>query len=514
MPRNDIQIRAGVEDNTAPGLSSIKGGITSLINPATLATAAIGGIVAGIGASVSKFAAAGDELHKMNIRTGISVRELSRLKFATDQSGTSLDRVADAMKDLGNQLATAADGSEEARRNFENLGLDVDELLNLNAEERFHAIADAVASIEDPALAAGRAQKIMGESVIALLPLLREGSEGIRSLGDEAERVGGVFTQEEANNAAAYTDALGRMNTGFDSLIRTVGAEFAPLLADLFDIITEGIPVVTDFIKLALTPLAAGLEGAIAIVRLFTDDTEDELRRQRSDWQGYYGEILEGFQLNQAGLTQAARQGAFDRALIAYQEQTETLRTRRDAAQRQLDRLGPLPGVGTAASARNAARARLSEEITSINAGLGIDRPRVTDFFPNFGREEDQLSAVGTFNPASAAAGSYDPNRGPRTSADYALRAIVNALSSAGGGGGGATGGRGGGFGGGGSGGGGSGGNYGTIEVGTAQSGSRQSLNQVAITIQGSVLDEGGFLEAIRRAFRVAEDRGIQLQEA
>ena len=57
-------------------------------------------VVRGLARTVSSVAARGDELAKMSRRSGLSVELLSRLKFAAEQSGSTLETVADAVKTL------------------------------------------------------------------------------------------------------------------------------------------------------------------------------------------------------------------------------------------------------------------------------------------------------------------------------------------------------------------------------------------------------------------------------
>ena len=74
-------------------------------------------------ASLKVFADTGSQLHDLSKRTGISVRSLSELRFAAEQSGTSLEAIG-----------TAA-------RNMQRNGLD---------PRTFDQVAARIAAIQDP----------------------------------------------------------------------------------------------------------------------------------------------------------------------------------------------------------------------------------------------------------------------------------------------------------------------------------------------------------------------------
>jgi len=220
-------------------------------------------------AATKAFADAGDKLNKMAIRTGFTVEQLSALDFAAQQSGSSIDDVANAVLKMNRRLGriTEGQGSGQQVAALEALGLSAEKLQNMNAEERFLALADAMASYGDNAAAAGLAQRAFGTTVDRILPLLLEGREGIRRLTDEARELGIVLTTEDAQAAADLTDAWGRLTKSLKMAVIQIGAALAPALEEIADWMTKvGKPVI-DWIKenrkLVVT-IAAVAAGAVA----------------------------------------------------------------------------------------------------------------------------------------------------------------------------------------------------------------------------------------------------------
>lgn len=179
--------------------------------------------------AVAKFASAGDQLHKMSLRAGMSVEALSELKFAAEQSGASIEDLGAVIQKMNRRVGrvTAGAGSSVETKALEELGLSVEKLRSMNPEERFLAIADAMANYGDNAAAAGLAQRAFGTGVDKLLPLIFAGKDGIEALRKEARDLGITLSTEDAEAAAELTDQLNRMKQTVVSVAFEVGRTLA-----------------------------------------------------------------------------------------------------------------------------------------------------------------------------------------------------------------------------------------------------------------------------------------------
>jgi len=189
-------------------------------------TGAGAAMLAPLTAAVKSFASQGDELDKMAQRTGVAAGSLAELGFAAEQSGADLNAVEGAVLKMNRRLGriTVGQGSGQQVKAMEELGLSVEQLNKMNPEERFLALADAMARYGDDAAAAGLAQRAFGTGVDAILPLLTQGRQGIEALRAEARDLGIVPTQEEVANAAKVTDALNRVRRVVKAMVFDVGA--------------------------------------------------------------------------------------------------------------------------------------------------------------------------------------------------------------------------------------------------------------------------------------------------
>lgn len=218
----------------------------------------IGLRTAGLGAAITaplllaakQFANVGDNLNKMSIRTGIAAEDLSQLGFAAEQSGSSLDELAAATLRMNRRLGriTAGQASKTQEEALESLGLSAERLQQLSPEERLFAIADAMAGMSDQAEAAGLAQRAFGTQVDKILPLLLQGSDGIRALKQEAKDLGLTLSTEDAQAAADLTDAMNRVVSVVKRAAVAVGSALAPILEKTADLILSVAKPVREWI--------------------------------------------------------------------------------------------------------------------------------------------------------------------------------------------------------------------------------------------------------------------------
>ncbi len=208
-----------------------------------MATAVIGGAIA----SVKAYADMGSAVYDMSKRTGFSTESLSELKYAAEQTGTSLGGLEVGIRRMSSVIVDASTGTNASSKAIELLGFTVQDLKGMKPEDQFMKIALALASIKDPTLKSATAVDIFGRSGTDLLPLLAEGADGISRLRKEAHDLGIVFDEEAAASADRLGDDLNKLNKQIEGLKFTVAKELAPSVEYL-------IPLLSGWAK-ALGPI-------------------------------------------------------------------------------------------------------------------------------------------------------------------------------------------------------------------------------------------------------------------
>ncbi len=193
-------------------------------------TAAGAVVTATLGLMVKSYISAGDEVHKMALRTGLSTEALSELKYAADISGTSLATVEKGVKKMASSIGEAKLGLKTYTDAFALIGLQVEELDGLNPEEQFMKMAAGIASIIDPTDRAYAAQKLLGRAGTELLPLFAEGADGLANLRQKAIDMGLSISGPAAQGAADLNDAITTLKGSVSGLTMSIGAQLAPII--------------------------------------------------------------------------------------------------------------------------------------------------------------------------------------------------------------------------------------------------------------------------------------------
>lgn len=196
-----------------------------------------------------QFGIAGTAAAALAVSTGLSVRSVTELGYAAEQSGASVETVASAVESVNNGLLEAAAGSKSAAAGFEQLGFDVDNLSKLGAEDRFIALGVAIAKIEDPLDRAAAASKVFGTSNQSLIGMFSKGTAGINEMRQEAERLGLVMTGPQAASAKLLTEAYKAVQDSLTGLWRTLGAAVAPQLAATAQDMASVVKAVTAWVR-------------------------------------------------------------------------------------------------------------------------------------------------------------------------------------------------------------------------------------------------------------------------
>lgn len=172
-------------------------------------------------------------------KLGITTEALTKLQYAAKISDVSQQALEGGLKKLTVTLTNAQDPASKAAQYLSALGLSARELIALPADQQLGRIGDALNNVENQSQRAAIAQKIFGKAGMDLLPVLAEGSAGIRSLGEEAGRLGVVISGDLAARAGLFNDNLDRLKSAASGLGLAVADELLGPMNDLSEQLIE-----------------------------------------------------------------------------------------------------------------------------------------------------------------------------------------------------------------------------------------------------------------------------------
>ncbi len=226
-----------------------------------------------LGKSALDFAAFGAELQHASERTGATVEALSALSFAAHQSGASFEDLEVGIKKMQKTLGEAELGSAEAQKALGKLGVTMGELKGKTPDEQLIRLADGAAGLANDALRTDAAMAVFGRGGAALIPLLRQGADGIRQMKQEAEDLGVVMSSQSAQDATRMTEAIGKLKAQLHAAWISIGAALAPALTQLAGEMKNALKSVIDFVKenpglVTMLAKAAALSVACGVAQI------------------------------------------------------------------------------------------------------------------------------------------------------------------------------------------------------------------------------------------------------
>lgn len=193
---------------------------------------ALAGITA-LGVALVTTSKAVADLNDAALQLGVSFQDFQTLRFAAIKAGVGVDKLTASFGKMEVAIGKAFEtGKAEA---FEDLNLNIKELINLSPDEQFVEIAKALSAIENPAQRAAAAAAIFGKGARELNPLLDTAAGGMESMTAEADKFGVRISDLSRDEMAEFDDnletlklqSLRLMVDGLTPLVSYLNNEFA-----------------------------------------------------------------------------------------------------------------------------------------------------------------------------------------------------------------------------------------------------------------------------------------------
>lgn len=305
------------------GLSMVGSGVSAALASVAKLTAMVGaagvGVAGTLAAAVKSATDLGSTLWDMHTKTGAEVEALSALKYASEQTGASLEAVGtglkfvarnayestsstkDTTKELDSlteayqnyqikmkkgldaqkefrELVTAgkayekvSDDSGDAAKAFSALGISVTDASGQfkSSERLFIEAGEAIRNVRTDTERTALAMKIFGRSGSDLLPLFLDTKGSVTELMAEASRLGVIMSSEGAEAADDFGDSMDRLRAKLGMGFVELGLKAMPALQLLVDtIIGRVMPAMKRFGGgIDIAPLIGGFaEGVMRLL--------------------------------------------------------------------------------------------------------------------------------------------------------------------------------------------------------------------------------------------------------
>ncbi len=208
----------------------------------------------------------GDETAKTARTLGIGADDLMRWRFAAERSGIPARSLTNGLRRLQRNLVEAGEGSSTAVRAFNALGISWNDTAGRarEIEDVIPEIADSIRGMSSDTEKAARLQQIFGRSGAELLPLLDQGSDGIRQLTERFNELNGTLGTDFFESTEAAQDAITDWNAATTGIKAQLAAGFLPILTRVISTVAEWSAAIGRVVRRSSIMQVA--LGALAVV--------------------------------------------------------------------------------------------------------------------------------------------------------------------------------------------------------------------------------------------------------
>lgn len=215
-------------DAVTKGIEAMRGGV-----------AALSGVIATLGGIglAKQLADSAEQLGRASQQTGIAVEELSRLSFAAKSVRVEAEALYDSLNDFAEKMFDAAAGSGDGADALKAMGFSADYAKkNINNLPKILGdIADKFVNYKDGAAKTALAVKLFGDSGKALVPLLSQGSAGMRELMAESDKLGATIREDTVKEAIKFNTELAKLTEAAKGFAQTILGPTMGALNQLID---------------------------------------------------------------------------------------------------------------------------------------------------------------------------------------------------------------------------------------------------------------------------------------
>ena len=238
MANQNLKITIGAIDKTQRAFRSVGRGLSKVKSSVLSVQGAVAALGAGL--ALREFAQQIDELAKQSGMLGLTVNQLQQLQFAASQTGVTTAELNKGLERFSRSISEASTGIGVGKRSFEALGVTLaksDGSLK-STDELLAEVADRFAQVKDPADRVRIAIDLFGRSGGGLVNTLKDGSAGLKALGEDFNAVTIQLTGPQAAAVEEANDLFDKLGRTFASIGQQITSFLLPALAGIAEMLT------------------------------------------------------------------------------------------------------------------------------------------------------------------------------------------------------------------------------------------------------------------------------------
>jgi phage-related protein len=213
--------------------------------------------------SINAFQDVGKEVKLLQRYTGDTAEEMSKLRFAAEESGVSAETLALGLGKMSKAAATTA-----GEKKFDAIGISVKDMNGhmKSASDIFTEVATKLGGMSNGVEKTNAIMQIFGRSGMELAPLLNQGAEGIAKFKEEAQKFGLVLGQDNLDAVKANIMAHREFHAAIEGMQVQLGQFLYPALTAVTKAFSEIVPVIAQMLMPAFKVLGAILDPIVTLI--------------------------------------------------------------------------------------------------------------------------------------------------------------------------------------------------------------------------------------------------------
>ena len=191
-----------------------------------------------------------DEIGKKADQIGITTDALQELRYVAEGAGVSQAKFTSSLERFSKRLGEAELGTGAAKNALEEMGLEASELTSIPIDDALKVVADGMANITSPTERAALAAALFGREGVAMVNMLRAGSEGLSEMQAAANSAGAVIDEELIRSSE-------EAQTRLDAASRVIRAQLSVALAELAPLLVAGAEGFASIVKNTVAAIQA-----------------------------------------------------------------------------------------------------------------------------------------------------------------------------------------------------------------------------------------------------------------
>ena len=250
MAKRQVKFELSAVDRTKAAFNSVtKGlkGVGGVAKGATMGVAKVGIAATATATAISALAKVNidfmDKLGKTSSKLGITAEFLQNMRFAAEQTGVKVEALDMGLQRFIRRAAEAAQGTGEAKRAFEQLGIELknDDGTLRDVRDVLFDVADGLKNTSSSGEQVRLAFKFFDSEGVSLVNTLKNGADGLRQFEEEAENLGIIISSQSIKKAEMFADSLNVLKKQITAVTANVTSAFIPILEDIATKFTDTI---------------------------------------------------------------------------------------------------------------------------------------------------------------------------------------------------------------------------------------------------------------------------------